>query len=42
MNKYYITLESPDTPIVDLSKVAGVVEAFCGHEVDLSKYTNIE
>lgn len=26
MNKYYITLESPDTPIVDLSKVAGVVE----------------
>ena len=26
----------------DACKVAGVVEAFCGHEVDLSKYTNIE
>ena len=26
----------------DACKVAGVVEAFCGHKVDLSKYTNIE
>ena len=25
-NKYYLTLESPDTPIVDLSKVVGVIE----------------
>lgn len=29
-------------PYEDACKVAGVVEAFCGHEVDLSKYTNIE
>ena len=26
----------------DACKVAGVVEAFYGHEVDLSKYTNVE
>ena len=25
-NKYYITLEQPDTPFVDLAQVAGVVE----------------
>ena len=25
-NKYYLTLESPDTPIVDLSKVVGTIE----------------
>lgn len=29
-------------PYEDACKIAGVVEAFCGHEVDLSKYTNIE
>ena len=29
-------------PYEDACKVAGVVEAFCGHEVDLSKYINIE
>ena len=29
-------------PYEDACKVAGVVEAFYGHEVDLSKYTNIE
>lgn len=26
MNKYYITLEAPDSPIVDLAKVVGRVE----------------
>lgn len=29
-------------PYEDACKVAGVVEAFYGHKVDLSKYTNIE
>ena len=29
-------------PYEDACKIAGVVEAFCGHEVDLSKYINIE
>lgn len=29
-------------PYEDACKIAGVVEAFCGHKVDLSKYTNIE
>lgn len=29
-------------PYEDACKVAGVIEAFYGHEVDLSKYTNVE
>ncbi len=38
----YAYFTSSILPYEDACKVAGVVEAFYGHEVDLSKYTNIE